>query len=137
MTKKIRVLLADDHPLVRQCLAVAINGETDVKIIGEACDGQEAIDLTKRFSPEIIIVDVSMPHMDNITATKLLRSDFPEVQVIGLSMCSEEEGRKVLKAGAVLYLKKALPACTILKAIRDAATKPNAVFVPCLLPAAV
>jgi len=137
VTQKIRVLVADDHPLVRQGLAAAISGETDIPIIGKASDGQEAIDLTKRLSPEIVIMDVSMPHMSGITATKMLRSDFPEVRVIGLSMCSEEEGREMLKAGAVHYLNKTVSASTILEAIRDAATKPNAVLVSCLPPAAV
>jgi DNA-binding NarL/FixJ family response regulator len=134
---KIRVLLADDHPLIRRGLASAINIETDIDIVGEASDGREAIDLAKRLLPEIVVMDVSMPHMNGITATRILHSVFPEVRVIGLSMCTEEEGKEMLNAGAVKYLSKTAPVSAILEAIRDAATKPNAGLIPCLQTAAV
>jgi DNA-binding NarL/FixJ family response regulator len=131
VTHKIRVLIADDHPMMRRGLASVFDRESDIILVGEASDGQEAIDLTKRFFPEIVIMDVNMPHMNGISATKILRSEFPEVRVIGLSMCPEgEEGSEILRAGAVSYLSKTVPACRILQAIRDAAMKPNAVVVP-------
>ncbi len=84
MARKIRILLVDDHRLVRHTLAHLITKEADMEIIGEASDGQESINLAKRFLPAVVLMDVAMPNMNGITATRIIGSDCPEVRVIGL-----------------------------------------------------
>jgi DNA-binding NarL/FixJ family response regulator len=118
---KIRVLLADDHPIVRMGLARLINAQPDIEIVGEASDGQDAITLTRQILPNVVVMDVNMPKMNGIVATRIIRNDFPEVQVIGLSMGDEViDGRAMQVAGASDYLMKSGPADAILAAIRRA-----------------
>jgi DNA-binding NarL/FixJ family response regulator len=112
-------LLADDHPIVRTGLARVINAQPDIEIVGEASDGQDAIDLVRRVLPHVVVMDVNMPKMNGIAATRIIRNDFPEIQVIGLSMCEEAiEGREMQGAGATEYLVKSGPVDAILAAIR-------------------
>jgi DNA-binding NarL/FixJ family response regulator len=128
---KIRVLLADDHPIVRMGLARVINAQPDIEIVGEASDGQDAIALTRQVLPHVVVMDVNMPKMNGIAATRIIRNDFPEIQVIGLSMCEEViEGREMQGAGATEYLMKSGPVDAILAAIRrvGALPKPEAII---------
>jgi DNA-binding NarL/FixJ family response regulator len=121
---KIRVLLADDHAIVRKGLTRLINLEPDIKVVGEACNGRQAIELTKSIMPEIVIMDMSMPDIDGVTATRIIRNNFPQIQVIALSMSdAADAANRMLGAGAVKYLSKATPACAILSAIRQAAKR--------------
>jgi len=120
--QKIRILLADDHPLIRQGLASFIKAEEDMEIVGEATDGRDAFEKTKLLQPDIVIMDVGMPQLDGIEATRIICSHFPQIQVIGLSMCSQDhEGGKMRAAGAVDYLCKAGPSEAITAAIRRVA----------------
>jgi DNA-binding NarL/FixJ family response regulator len=120
--QKIRILLADDHPLIRQGLASFIKAEEDMEIVGEAFDGQDAFEKTKMLQPDIVIMDVSMPLLDGIEATRIICSNFPQIRVIGLSMCfHDHEGGKMRAAGAVDYLCKSGPTEAITAAIRRVA----------------
>jgi two-component system response regulator NreC len=117
---KIRVLLADDHPVVRKGLLLIINAEDDMEIIGEAANGREAVEKAQKLSPHIILMDINMPIMNGIEATKNIRAMAPDSKIIGLSMC-EQSGyiNEMKKAGAIRLFDKTEPIETILKAIRE------------------
>lgn len=119
--RKIRVLLADDHEVVRQGLAIVLAREEDIEIVGEASDGQSAVDLARRLRPNVVTMDINMPVMSGIEATRVLHGELPAIRVIGLSMFGEaEEGRALLAAGAVDFLSKAGASTRLLAAIRSA-----------------
>jgi len=115
----LRVLLVDDHPVMRQGLALLLAEEPDLQFVGEADNGQDAIDLVGRLQPDVVVMDVSMPVMDGIEATQEIKRRWPEVRVIGLSMFDEADlCRDMLEAGADAYLPKAGPPQDLLSAIR-------------------
>jgi signal transduction histidine kinase/ActR/RegA family two-component response regulator len=117
---KIRVLVADDHPVVRRTLARMLGSEPDIQIVGEAANGERAIELTRHLCPDVVLLDVSMPGMDGIEATRRIQAECPGVQVIGLSMYDEAEKAKAMReAGAVAYLGKTCPADVVIAAIRS------------------
>lgn len=114
-----RVLLVEDHALVRQGLHNLIDGCADLEIVGEATNGIEALELTRQLRPDVIVMDVRMPGMDGIEATRLIKSEFPDVTVIGLSADDRPEQRMTLKeAGAAGCLTKGDDAEAICEAIR-------------------
>ncbi len=103
----MRILLADDHTLVRESLARMLNGESDIEIVGEAWDGKLAVDMTRELLPDLVLMDISMPVMDGMEATRRICAELPQVQVIGLSMfTNDEQARPMLEAGAVAYVSK-------------------------------
>jgi len=103
----MRILLADDHALVRESLARMLSGESDIEIVGEAWDGKLAVDMTRELLPDLVLMDISMPVMDGMEATRRICAELPQVQVIGLSMfTSDEQSRPMLEAGAVAYVSK-------------------------------
>lgn len=119
--RKIRVLLADDHEVVRQGLAMVLAREQDIEVIGEASDGQSAVELARRLLPDVVTMDINMPVLSGIEATRVLHDELPGIRVIGLSMFGEaEEGRALLEAGAVDFLSKAGASTRLLTAIRSA-----------------
>ncbi len=87
----IRILLADDHRIFRQGLRRLIESEAGLEVIGEAENGRGAVDLSKETSPHVVIMDVSMPDLNGIEATRLIVHDNPRVRVVGLSMHQNEE----------------------------------------------
>ncbi len=104
---KIRILLADDHPLVRSGLIKLLEPFKEFVIIGEASDGEEAVALTKKLEPEVLVIDLSMPKLSGIEATKIIRKNFPAVKVLVLTMYDNEEYvYQILKSGAGGYLLK-------------------------------
>ncbi len=104
---KIRLLLADDHAMVRQGLRGALNEYANIHVVGEAANGIEAMRLTGQTKPDIILMDVNMPKMDGIEATRRIKSTFPSVRVIGLSVQKEEHVRTAMQqAGAIDFLQK-------------------------------
>jgi DNA-binding NarL/FixJ family response regulator len=120
----IRVLLADDHATIRRGLAKLLDSEADMEVVGQASNGAEAIELAKQMQPQVILMDVSMPVMDGIEATRIITTEIPNVRVIGLSMFETVEiGRIMFNAGAICYLCKSAPASQIIAAIRNAAYK--------------
>jgi PAS domain S-box-containing protein len=117
--KKIRIALIDDHIVVRQGLAGLLRAEPDVEIIGEASDGQSAVDLIRELKPDVVLMDISMPGMDGIQATRIIHKEFPEIRVIGLSMFQEGEQQAAMReAGAVNYMTKSGPSEALIEAIR-------------------
>jgi len=104
---KIRILLADDHPMVRSGLIKLLEPFKEFVIVGEAGDGEEAVAMTKKLMPDVLVIDLSMPKLSGIEATKTIRRDFPSVKVLVLTMYDNEEYvYQILKSGAGGYLLK-------------------------------
>ncbi len=123
--QKIRVLLVDDHRVMRQGLARLLSEEEDIDIVGEASDGEEAVSLARRIKPEVVLMDVSLPRMNGIQATEIIHAELPEIKIIGLSMFEElDRATAMREAGAVDYVSKSRPADAIIAAIR-ACTRPT------------
>jgi CheY-like chemotaxis protein len=115
----LRLLLADDHRVMRQALAMLLNEEADLEVVAEADNGKHAIELVQRFHPDVIIMDVSMPVMDGVSATRIIKRDWPNVRIVGLSMFGREDlARDMFAAGAEAYLSKSDPSEQLLAAIR-------------------
>jgi CheY-like chemotaxis protein len=115
----IRVLLVDDHVAVRQAFAFALSGEVDLEVVGEAGSGPAALEQVRRLRPDIVLMDINLPGMSGIEATRLLRAEFPQIEVVGLSMYeSEELGAAMRNAGARAYVSKSASYVTLLAAIR-------------------
>ena len=111
MTMATTVLLVDDHPLFRKGLRLLLEEQTDFRIVGEAGDGREAIDRVRTLSPDVVIMDITMPDFDGINATRQILSEVPSTKVIALSMHTGKRFvEDMLKAGAAAYiLKKSVP----------------------------
>jgi DNA-binding NarL/FixJ family response regulator len=119
----IRVLIADDHPLMRKGLADILNGVDGIEVVGAAEDGAAAIALAYAVKPDIVLMDISMPGMDGIEATEKLVEMDSGVRVVMLTSYSEREKiTQALAAGAVSYLTKDAPPDAVIRAIRSAAT---------------
>ena len=118
----MRVLLVDDHAIVRQGLMRLLAAEPDLEVVGEAADGKLAVEMTKELWPDVVLMDISMPVMNGIEATRAIRTQCPSVQVIGLSMfTAAEQAQTLLDAGAVAYASKTDPPQHLLAAIRACA----------------
>jgi signal transduction histidine kinase/CheY-like chemotaxis protein len=119
---KIRVLLADDHDMVRQGLASILSDESDIELVGEASDGQEAVHLAVRTQPDVVVMDVAMPRLGGIEATRRILAVLPQVRVIGLSMHEREDMEVAMReAGAVAYLPKGDTTDRLIHTIRGSA----------------
>ena len=106
-TTMVRVLLVDDHTLLRQGLRSVLDEYDDIEIVGEAADGEQAVTLAKSLHPDIVIMDVNMPGLDGIEATRQLKRERPDILVIGLSVDSSKQVEDVMRgAGAVSFLTK-------------------------------
>jgi two-component system, NarL family, response regulator LiaR len=117
----IRVMLVDDHTMVRRGLATFLKVYDDLELVGEAADGETAVQLCGRILPDVILMDMVMPDMDGVTATGIIHQQFPTVQVIALTSFKEENlVQDALQAGAIGYLLKDISAEKLAQAIRDA-----------------
>jgi PAS domain S-box-containing protein len=117
---KIRVLLADDHAVMRQGLRSLLASEFDIEVVGEAADGREAIDLATSLRPNVVLMDMSMPKVAGLEATRMIHADLPDVRIIGLSMFDEKErADAMIAAGASAYLTKSGPAGDLIATIRS------------------
>jgi NarL family two-component system response regulator LiaR len=120
--KPIRVMIVDDHRMVRHGLKTFLAGQKDLLIVAEAGDGQEAVEACAQAQPDVILMDVVMPTMDGPTATAKIRQAFPHIQIIALTTFLEPElVESALKAGAISYLLKDVGANKLAEAIRAAA----------------
>lgn len=120
-SRTIRVLVADDHPIVRSGLAALLHDEPDIDVIGEAADGVMALAMARHLKPDVVIMDVTMPRMNGLDATRLIVRELPDVRVIGLSIHGHEQmAASMRRAGAVAYLHKGGPPEALIAAIHDA-----------------
>jgi NarL family two-component system response regulator LiaR len=118
---QIRVVIADDHVMVRSGLRLFLLAFEDLKLVGEAANGEEAIRLCGREKADVVLMDMVMPVVDGVRATKEIRDQFPHTQVIGLTSFYESEMiQKMLDAGAISFLLKSVSAADLARAIRDA-----------------
>jgi len=118
----IRVLIADAHEILRQGLAGLLRDEPGIEIVGEASNGREAIELARRLQPAVVVMDVSMPEVDGIEATRAIRRELPSIAVVGLSMHERPEVVAAMRtAGACSYLTKGGPSEDLVAAIRGCA----------------
>ena len=114
----IRVLIADDHAIVRTGLRALIHSEPTMELVGEASGGYEAIDLIEKTMPEILVLDLSMPDIDGIAVTRKIKPQFPSVRILVLTIHEDEALlRAVLKAGAAGYILKGAAEAELISAI--------------------
>ena len=117
----IRILLADDHTVVRSGLSAVLAMQDDFKIVGEAGDGEEALRLCESLHPNVVLMDLLMPKLDGVSATKVIKERWPQMQVIALTSFKEKEYVEgALKAGANGYLLKNVSADELVNAVRRA-----------------
>jgi NarL family two-component system response regulator LiaR len=120
---KAKIVLADDHPLLRKALRDLLEKESDFEIIGEAGDGEEAVRLADQTSPDVIIMDISMPNLDGLEATRQIKARCPNVAVLVLTIHTDDECiLDILQAGAAGYLVKSAFGDEIVQAIRAVVT---------------
>lgn len=120
--EKIKVLLADDHELVRTGLVKLLEAYKDITVIGEAGDGQEAVEKTKKLNPDVLVIDLSMPKLTGIEATKIIRKECPKVAVLVLTMHQNEEYvYQIFRSGAGGYILKDTGKDELATAIRTVA----------------
>lgn len=118
--RKIRVMLVDDHEVMRQGLTAILADEKDIEIIGEAADGKAAVEMAPRLLPEVILMDFSMPRMDGVEATRIIHAQLPRIRIIGLSMYEEaDRAEAMIEAGASAYMTKSGKSELLLAAIRN------------------
>ncbi len=124
----IRILIADDHKVVRQGLRMFLALDPDLEIVGEAANGEEAVQQAKKLHPNVVLMDLLMPRMDGLQATAQIRGELPEVEVIALTSVmednSEASGSPIIaavRAGAIGYLMKDMEAEALCQAVRAAA----------------
>jgi len=118
----MRILIADDHPIVRQGLKQAIADSSDMVVAGEACDGQEVLEQVRKNDYDVVLLDISMPGGNGLDILKQLKSQKPELAILVLSMHPEEQyAVRVLKAGASGYITKARAPEELISAIRTVA----------------
>jgi NarL family two-component system response regulator LiaR len=117
----IRVLLVDDHNVVRSGLATFLRAYDDLELVGEAKNGLEAVRLCRQVTPDVVLMDLMMPEMDGIAATRAILAECPDIKIIAMTSFEEEElVHGVLAAGAISYLLKNVASDELSKAIRDA-----------------
>jgi DNA-binding NarL/FixJ family response regulator len=119
MMDKIKVLLVDDHAIMRDGIRALLGLHDDIEIIGEASEGQEAIEKTRDLSPDVIVMDVAMPGMDGLEATRRIKKQLPTVKVIVLTQYDNKEYiLSAIKAGAAGYVPKRALGSELVSAIR-------------------
>lgn len=117
-SSRIRVLLADDHPVLRKGLADLLREQNRIEVVGEARDGQEATELALQIHPDVVLMDITMPRLTGIEATRSITARQPAVRVIGLSMHEDEDmARAMCEAGAVAYVNKSEAADKLIAAV--------------------
>lgn len=118
--KHIRVLLADDHTVFRQGLKSLLAYEEDLKVVSEAANGKEAIDFTKQLHPDVVIMDINMPILNGLEATKQIKQELPKTKIVILTSQGDDKSVfSLIEAGADGYLLKDVAAENLVSAIRD------------------
>ncbi len=114
----VRVLIADDHPLFRQGIGALLRDAPETDLVGEAADGEEAIALTRELRPDVVVMDISMPGLDGVTAARRLAEAHPQVAVLMVTMMDDDGSvSDALRAGAAGYILKGAQPAEILRAV--------------------
>jgi two-component system response regulator NreC len=122
MPEQIRVIIADDHTIFRSGLNMLLSSEPDINVIGEAEDGQTAIQLAKELNPDVILMDIGMPELNGIEATERIKLETPDINILVLTMHrSDEYFFKMLEAGASGYILKGAETSELINAVRSVA----------------
>ena len=122
----IRVLLADDHTLFRNGIGRLLTNEPGLEVVGHATDGQEAIDLAGKINPDVILMDIGMPKVNGIEATRTIHREYPDIRIIGLSMYEDVESAQAMRdAGASDYKTKGCVSSELISAIRGCVQEPQ------------
>jgi two-component system response regulator NreC len=117
--QKIRVLIVDDHTVVRSGVRLLLEIEPDIVVVGEGRDGHEAIALTETLQPDVVLMDIAMPEMDGMAATRQIKAAWPQVNILGLTMHRVDEYFfEMLKAGASGYILKGADTSDLINAVR-------------------
>ncbi|MGH9867380.1 MAG: response regulator [Candidatus Polarisedimenticolia bacterium] len=117
---RVRVLIADDHRIVRQGLVGLLASDALIQVVGEAANGAEAVEQARLIRPDVVVMDINMPRMNGIEATRLIKQEFPLIAIIGLSLHAESDMAESMKeAGATDYISKDGPSEDLLNAIRS------------------
>ena len=119
---KIRVLLADDQDVIRTGLTIILNHQPDIEVVGQAADGLATVEKAQQLRPDVILMDLKMPRLNGIQATRQIVAALPKTQIIILTACSTDEWvLDGLRAGATGYLLKGTSADKLAEVVRDAA----------------
>lgn len=119
MKRKIRILLADDHAVVRKGFHLILSAQSDMEIVGEAANGREVLEMAEQLQPDVVVMDVAMPELNGIEATRRLATNVPHARVLALSMHKDSVYvREILRAGARGYLLKDSTDSDLLAAVR-------------------
>ncbi len=122
MNRAIRLLISDDHPVVRAGLSGMLSSEKDFEVVGEATNGSEAVALTGRLSPDVVLMDLRMPEMDGVEAISRIKDQYPETNILVLTTYeSDADVLRALEKGATGYMLKDAPREDLFEAIRAAA----------------
>jgi DNA-binding NarL/FixJ family response regulator len=117
--KRVKVLIADDQTLFREGIKDLLDNEKSIEVIGEAADGNEVVRLAKKLRPDVILMDIKLPHLDGVSATRLIRKELPDTNVLILSSYEDEAHvMESIQAGANGYLSKMLPAAELVNALK-------------------
>jgi NarL family two-component system response regulator LiaR len=116
---KISILIADDHPLLRQSIRNVLEQESDFQVLAEAGDGEEAVKLVNEMEPDVVIMDIGMPNMDGLEATRQIKASHPQIAILVLTVHSDDEYiLGILQAGAAGYLTKSVFGEEVVQAVR-------------------
>lgn len=119
---KVRVLIADDHAVVREGIRMILGAQSDLEVVGEARDGDEAVRLARHLDPDVVVMDISMPEKNGVEATQEIKRAHPDMQVLILTMHEEESYVfQLLRLGAAGYVLKRAAATDLVEAVRAAA----------------
>lgn len=122
----VRVLLVDDHTVVRQGFAALLKKEPDIEIAGEASDGQQAVEMARQIHPDVVLMDYNMPNLNGVDATRIIHSELPDINIIGLSMFDETElANAMIQAGATAFLSKTGPVEDLVNKVRAGRLNPH------------
>jgi DNA-binding NarL/FixJ family response regulator len=132
MPARIRVMIADDHPLFRDGLRAMFESEPDIELVGEAATGQEAVTLARQLMPDVVLMDIKMPDLDGVEATRRLLAESPKTRVLVVTMFEDDNSvLAAMRAGARGYVVKGMRSADAIRAIR-AVAEGEAIFSPAI-----
>jgi DNA-binding NarL/FixJ family response regulator len=116
-----RLLIVDDHDLMREATRLMLEGAPDVEVVGEAVNGRHALELCRQLRPDLVLMDVRMPEMDGLTATRAIKEELPAISILLVTVYeSDDYRREGASAGAADYILKDAPRQQLLEAVREA-----------------